>query len=112
MSRPYFFTLLGTAENNTTYLATLSLCAKYRSTDELSATRYFGTSVEYPAMGVARYCWSVVVVLSEMMSRQSDAVDLHGTIQPTAWLVMRTTASSNRQWCAVRRSTCSSWFEE
>jgi len=30
---------------------------------------YFGTSVEYPAMGVACYCWSVMVLLSEMTWR-------------------------------------------
>jgi len=32
--------------------------------------------------------------------------------QPTAWLVVRMAASSNLQWCVVRRSTCSSRFEE
>jgi len=30
----------------------------------------WGTSVEYPAMDVAHYCRSVVVLLSEMMARQ------------------------------------------
>jgi len=35
------------------------------------------TSVKYPAMGVARYCWSVVVLLSEMMyCRDSEVLEI------------------------------------
>jgi len=63
-------------------------------------------------MGVAHYCWSVVVLLIEMMSRQWGAGDMHRMIQPTVWLVVRTAANSSRQWCTVRRSNYSSRFEE
>ena len=41
-------------------------------------------------------------IISEMMSRQWGAGDLHEIIQPMAWLVVRTAVSSNRQWYAVR----------
>ena len=63
----------------------------------------------YPAMGMARYCWSVVVLLSEMMSRQSCWRPARN--ESTDGLA-RSENGSEFQSTMVRRNTCSSRFEE
>ena len=65
---------------------------------------------------IQQWAWPVTAGVlwfcSVRWCRDSEVLETYGMNQPTAWLVVRMAASSNWQWCAVRRSTCSSRFEE
>ena len=68
--------------------------------DLFEYSRYFGGV--YPAMGVARFCWSLVVLLSEMMSRQFCK---HG-YRPATIKLWHIAGSKRRCWLREKTMKC------